>query len=211
LVRFSAAVGIALLGASSRRNIALFTLEGDASMRNAHIVLAVAIALLISTAAVAQEKKKRTPARKLSPTSQAMLRMHMLHKALEELDLTDEQKQAHKKVHEEIGPKMKEIMDGMKEILSEEQVAALEEAGKKAKEAGKTGRAMFVAIESALKLTDEQKEKMKEPSEKLVALQKQAVRKVMAILTPEQKEEIRAKMAPQRKRKAAAAKKKKEG
>jgi hypothetical protein len=174
-------------------------------MRSAHIALALVVGLLITSASVAQEKKGKPGRMQLGPAAQAMLRMQMLHEALESVELTEEQKAAHKKLHEEIGPKMKEILDGMKEILTEEQIAAVEEAGKKAKEEGVTGRKMFVMIQSALKLTDEQKEKMTKPGEELLALQKQATKKVMAILTAEQKEKIKAKMAPQRKKKAKKA------
>ena len=178
-------------------------------MRTARIAMALAIALLITSATVAQEKKKRAGAARLSPVAQAMMRMHNLHEALEGLDLTEEQKAAHKKLHEEIGPKMKEIMEGMKEILTEEQIAAIKTVGEKAKEDGLKGRKLFATVEAALKLTDEQKEKMVEPGKKLQALQRAAMKKVIANLTPEQKEKIKAKMAPQRKKKPAGAKKKK--
>jgi hypothetical protein len=175
-------------------------------MRSAHIALALVVALLVTSASVAQEKKKKKAgAMRLGPAAQAMLRMQMLHEALETVDLTEEQKAAHKKLHEEIGPKMKEILDGMKEILTEEQIATVEETAKKAKDEGITGRKMFVMVESALKLTDEQKEKMAEPGKELLALQRQAMKKVMAMLTPEQKEKMKAKMAPQRKKKAKKA------
>jgi Spy/CpxP family protein refolding chaperone len=175
-------------------------------MRTARIAMALAIALLITTATVAQEKKKVRA--QLSPVAQAMFRMQTLHEALEGLDLTEEQKAAHTKIHEEIGPKMKEIMDGMKEILTEEQLAAVKEAGEKAKNDGLTGRKLFATVEAAIKLTDEQKEKMVKPGEELAALQRQAAKKVIAILTPEQKEKVQAKMAPQGKKKVAGAKKK---
>ena len=129
--------------------------------------------------------------------------MEVLHEALEGLDLTEEQKAAHKKLHEEMGPKMEAVLEGMKEILTEEQFAKVEEMGKKLKEEGVTGRKKYVMIQNAVKLTDEQKEKLAEPGKKLQALQRQMAKQVMAMLTPEQKEKIKAKMAPQRKKKAA--------
>ena len=167
-------------------------------MKTVRITLAMAIALLIAIPVMAQEKKAAKGKRaQLSQVARVMLRMGKLREALTEVDLTAEQKESLDKVREELGPKMKEAFTELKEIFTEEQRTAVEEASKQAKEAGKEGRAMMLAIESALKLTDEQKEKVdKAGKEVWVPLSRKMNRKVMAILTPEQKEKVKKAMAP---------------
>ena len=67
----------------------------------------------------------------------------------------------------------------------------------------------MVAIEASLKLTDEQKEKMDKLAPQIVALQKEMMKAVRGVLTPEQQEELKAKMRPPRKKKAKQDEKKK--
>ena len=96
-------------------------------MRTARILLAVTIALLLTVPATAaqEKKKKKAPAAKLSPTAQVFVRMDKLRTALEEMDLTAEQQEKRKRIREEHGPKMKEVLDKMGDILTEEQVKYL--------------------------------------------------------------------------------------
>jgi len=166
-------------------------------MRTVRIVLAMAIALSIATVVIAQEKPKGTgKAGRLSPTAQAMLRIERLREALEGLDLTAEQKEKLGKIREELGPKMKEVFGKLRDILTEEQRSAAEESAKKAKEAGKKGRELFEAVESSIKLTDEQKEKMDKLAPEILAVQKEMVKQLMGVLTPEQQGKIKEKMQP---------------
>jgi Spy/CpxP family protein refolding chaperone len=179
-------------------------------MRTVRTLLVVAVALLLATAVVAQEKpKKRGRRGKLSPTTQAVIRLDKLRTAMEELDLTEEQKQELKKLREKHGPKFKEIFDKMQDVLTEEQKAAGHEAMKEAKESGKEGREFFQAIEASLKLTDEQKEKMEKLAPEIRALQRETMKEIRGILTPEQQEKLKAKMNPPRKKKAKQGEKKK--
>ncbi len=164
-------------------------------MRTVRIVLAMVVALSIAAAAVAQEKPKKKGAR-LSQTAQAMLRIDALRQALEGLDLTAEQKEKLGKVREEFGPKMKEVFSKLGDILTEEQKSSAEESVKKAKDAGKKGREFFQSVESSLKLTDEQKEKMDKVAPELRAIQKEMVKAVMEVLTPEQQAKIKEKLQP---------------
>ena len=171
-------------------------------MRTVRTLLVVAVALLIATAAVAQEQPKKKGRRgKLGPTAQAVMRLHRLHEALGELDLTQEQKEELKKLRETLGPKGKEILGKMEDVLTEEQKIAGDEAMREVKESGKKGRALFVAIEAALKLTDEQKEKMDKIAPEVSALQRQAMKEIRGILTPEQQEKLKEKMQPPKRKK----------
>jgi len=166
-------------------------------MRTVRIVLALVIALSIAAAAVAQEKPKgKGKAARLSPTAQAMLRIDRLREALEGLDLTAEQKEKVGKIREELRPKMKEVFGKLRDILTEEQRNAAEESMKKAKEAGKKGREFLETVESSLKLTDEQKEKMAKLAPEILAVQKEMMKQVMRVLTPEQQAKIKEKMQP---------------
>jgi Spy/CpxP family protein refolding chaperone len=182
-------------------------------MKSVRIVLVMAFALSIAAAAAAQDSEKakeKAKAPRLSPAAQAMLRMETLRTALESLDLTAEQKEKLGKVREELGPKMKEAFEKMRDILDEEQRKTVQETAKKAQEAGKKGAAFFRAVESSLKLTDEQTQKMNKAGQEIAALQKQMMKGVMGVLTPEQREKIKEKMAAPAKKAAKPGKKKEE-
>ncbi len=179
-------------------------------MRTVRTLLVVAAALLIAATVVAQEKPKKKGRRgKLAPTTQAVVRLDKLRTALEELDLTEEQKEELKKLREKHGPKFKEVFDKMQDVLTEEQKSAGEEAMKEAKESGKKGRELFQAIEASLKLTDEQKEKMDKLAPEVRALQREMMKEIRGILTPEQQERLKEKMQPPREKKPKEGEKKK--
>jgi len=166
-------------------------------------MLVTVVALLIAIPAMAQEKPKRKPV-KLSPTSQAMMRMMKLGETLKQLDLTDEQKQKLKEIREEAGPKMKEILDKVNEILTEEQSTAAKEAAKKAMEAGEKGRDFFLAVQTSIQLTDEQQEKMDKVAPEIQAVQRKMMKAITGMLTPEQKEKMK-QMRSAKKKKAKKA------
>ena len=178
-------------------------------MRIVRTLLVGAVALLVATAVVAQEKPKKKGRRvKLSPTTQAVVRIDKLRGAMEELDLTDEQNEQLKKLREKLGPQFKGVFGKMQDVLTEEQKIAGEEAMRAAKEAGKKGRDFFQAIEASLKLTDEQKEKMDKLAPEIRALQREMMKEIRGILTPEQQEKLKAKMQPPKKRKPKQGEKK---
>jgi len=166
-------------------------------MRTVRIMLAVAIALLITIPVAAQEKqKKKGKPAKISPISRAIMRMEKLRGALDGLDLTAEQEAKLGKIREEIGPKVKKVFGQLREILTEEQRNACEESAKKAKESGKKGRAFFETVESAIKLTDEQKKKTDKVAPQILALHREILKKVAGVLTPEQQKKLKANMRP---------------
>ncbi len=182
-------------------------------MKSVRIVMALVVALSIAAAATAQDKEKAKQKAKLpplSPAAQAMLRIERLREAVESLDLTAEQKENLQKVRQDLGPKMKEVVEKVRDLLSEEQRKSVEEAAKKAQEAGKKGAALFRAVESSVKLTDEQTEKMNKVGQEIAALQKQMMKGVMGVLTPEQREKVKEKMAAPAKKAAKPGVKKEE-
>ena len=104
---------------------------------------------------------------------------------LKELNLTDEQKAKVQELRKEYVPKFKEATDS---VLTTDQKKARDDAIKAAKDAGKKGELFTVK----LKLTDEQKAKIREA---ITPLEKELREKTQAILTPEQREQLKAKMA----------------
>jgi Spy/CpxP family protein refolding chaperone len=162
-------------------------------MRSVRIVLALVVVLFAAAAVMAQEKETKKP--RLNPISLAMMRMERFHTAIESLDLSQEQKDKLKAIHEEFEPKRKEILGKVHEVLTEDQKKALEDAMKSAKDSGKKGMEFFRAVEGAVQLTDEQKEKVGKVAPDLVALHKEAMKKVREVLTADQIKTLEEKMA----------------
>ena len=119
---------------------------------------------------------------------------------MEQLDLCADQKEKLTAIREKLAPKMKEVWGKGREILSEEQASAAGEAIKQAREAGKKGEAVIEAVQSAMKLTGDQKEKLLKIEQESLAIQKEGIKEIMGILTPEQQEKLRTKMWPERKK-----------
>ena len=177
--------------------------EGVGMMRTVRTVLAGAFALVIATCTVAGEQpKEKGKGPRLTPTARTMLRIERFRAAVHELEFTDEQGQKLEKIRDEFEPKLKEIHGKIAAILTEEQKSAGEAAMKSAKDSGKTekDRAYYEAIEAAVKLTDAQKEQLTKIDPDLRALFKEASKKVMDVLTPEQQAKLKEKL-PQPKKK----------
>jgi Spy/CpxP family protein refolding chaperone len=164
-------------------------------MSRIRVVLAMVVVLLVATAVMAAEGEK-AKADKLHPLASAMVRIEKFHNALEQLDLSAEQKEKLKTIHDEFGPKMKAVFEKAHEVLSEDQRKAAEEAMKTAKAAGKKGRAVFEAVEAAVKPTDEQKEKLAKFVPEVLAVHKEAAKAAMGVLTPEQQSKLKEKLRP---------------
>lgn len=162
-------------------------------MKIVSTVLALFVSLLIVGNLSAADEKKGHEGKR--PPHATMDRMEMLQGMLKGLNLTDEQKTKVEALKKEYGPKFKEGSQGMDGILTDEQKKAREEAVKAAKEAGKKGPEVWEAAKAAVKLTDEQKAKMAENRKAAEALHKQFREKLMEILTPEQKEQLKKEMA----------------
>jgi hypothetical protein len=76
-------------------------------------------------------------------------------------------------------------------VVSEDQKEAAQEAAKKAREDKLEIRAMFVSIEAATKLTDEQQAKFAKIAPELSAVHQEMMKELTKILTPEQKEKLK--------------------
>ena len=137
-------------------------------MKRTAMAIAAAAVLCVAGTLAAQEKpasKGEVVGPQLGPVSQVFMRMQRLRTALESLDLTQEQKDKLATIRDDAAPKAREILGKMRDILTEEQRTVVETAGKQAKDAGKKGREFFLAVESAVKLTDEQKQRLMNAAE----------------------------------------------
>jgi Spy/CpxP family protein refolding chaperone len=114
---------------------------------------------------------------------------------LEGLTLTAEQTAKIEDVRKEYAPKMGEIGKKMREILTPEQQKTRQEAEKEAKAAGKNGHEAAVAADEAAKVTGEQKAKLAEIRKEMAPLSMEMREKIVAVLTPEQKAQIKDKLA----------------
>jgi Skp family chaperone for outer membrane proteins len=161
------------------------------------IVLTLAAGLLAAVAALpanAQEKgKKKTQA--AGAGSQAF-------QLPKEITLTAEQQAKLDALKKEHGPKLAELQKKVDEILNSEQVQARKDALAKAKTDKLEGKARREALESALKLTPEQKTKWDAAQKDLQAKTAEVRAKIAEFLTEEQKAKV-PNLVPKAKKKAA--------
>ena len=163
-------------------------------------VLTLAMAMLIASPVLAAPKKhdgKKGEKKPACPATQAVDHM------TKGLTLTDDQKTKLDGIKKEIGPKLAEAMKAQ-DTLTSEQKKAGQEAAKAAKAAGKKGKEMKQAVEEATKVTAEQKTKMADAQKQVKTLQKDLREKILAVLTPDQKEQLKPKKKDQPKKEKKA-------
>jgi Spy/CpxP family protein refolding chaperone len=107
------------------------------------------------------------------------------------LNLTEDQKTKLEALKNEYAPKLKAGFEKHTSILTDEQRKARQDAVKAAKEAGKTRQEVWKEAQAAVKLTDAQKAQMDKAREEGQTLRKEIHEKVMAVLTPEQREQLK--------------------
>ena len=165
-------------------------------MRTVRTVVMVVVALAMACSVFAAEKKKGEKKGPADPMAQRIQRM------TEGLTLTAEQKAKIDAIAKEMAPKLEPLTKKLADILTPEQKKAQAEASKAARDANKTAGEAFAAGAAAAQLTDEQKAKQKQLREEMAPLEKELREKVMAVLTPEQKQQVE-KKAGEGKKKAA--------
>ena len=153
-------------------------------MRTARIALTLVVALLITCPALAAGKKCEVKKAAACPAAQRVDKM------VQGLTLTDDQKASLTAVKKEYGPKLVAAIKKM-DVKTPDQKKAFAAAAKEAKAAGKTGKDVSQAANAAVTLTDEQKTQLGDPKKEIGALEKALRKKVMAVLTPEQKQELK--------------------
>jgi len=140
------------------------------------LVLAVAVSVSADEAKGKKKKDNKGPA----PTA----------RFVEKLVLTDAQKEQAAAVDKEFAPKLAEINKTRLALLTDAQKTAEKDARKAAKEAGKTPAESRKAVDEALKLTDDQKAKMKDIQKQNTELNGKIVEALKKFLTAEQIEKL---------------------
>lgn len=137
-----------------------------------HLVCATAIALAAFPAEAQDAERQRGQGRERQLNNP-------LFKAVEELDLTEEQKSKVAALRKEFTETMAELR---RKGLTQELTRKRNEAASKAREEGKTGQEAQAAALASLDATDEQKELLKKASETQTKMQ----RGLASVLTREQ-------------------------
>jgi hypothetical protein len=109
-----------------------------------------------------------------------------------EITLSDEQKTKLDALKTEWSDKLKTAFPKgqMETYLTDEQKAAAKTARAEAKSAGKKGKEAKEALDAAIKMTDEQKEKLKAGAKEWNDLKSQVEEKVRELLTDDQKSKM---------------------
>jgi Spy/CpxP family protein refolding chaperone len=110
---------------------------------------------------------------------------------LKPVTLTDEQKSKLEDLKKEYAPKLKEAY-AKEDVLTPEQKKAGQDAQKAAKAAGKKGQDLKAAVADAVKKTDDQQKKEDEARKARTAVQNDMHKRIVALLTPEQRAQIAA-------------------
>lgn len=160
-------------------------------MKTVRTVLIVGASLLIACPWLSgADKCKDPPKAKKAPPCPAAQRVDRM---TEGLTLTDDQKAKLGELKKEFGPKLMEAMKKM-DVLTPDQKKARNEAVKAAAAAGKDKKEAWKAGEAAVTLTDDQKAKLEEGKKVIAPLEKELREKAIAVLTPEQQEQVKKKM-----------------
>lgn len=155
-------------------------------MRAISVLLTLVLSLVVvANLSAGEGKKKGKDKCKADATSVVPAEM------LKGLTLTDEQKTKIEALKTEYAPKVKDAMKKMDDVLTADQKKARDEVLKADKAAGKKGPEVRKDVEAALKLTDEQKTKKEAAKNEMKTLQKDVRGKVIALLTPEQQEQVK--------------------
>jgi Spy/CpxP family protein refolding chaperone len=101
---------------------------------------------------------------------------------LGELDLTDDEVARVQEIHKDFRPRMEKVLKELQGLLTDDQNKARQEALR----AGKKRREVL----EALKLTDEQKQKVQAIGKEVAALARERMEKVSGVLSAGQKEEL---------------------
>ena len=156
---------------------------------------ALAMSFLFGGAVLAAETPAESPVQK---TKQEAWPRSL--RFLKGLNLTADQKAEVEGLLKEYGPKLKEDRQAFESLLTPEQKKARQDAIDVAKAAELKARDLRKAVQKAIQLTPEQKAKQAELNKQVKAAHQELRQKVMDILTPEQKELLKAKLQARKKK-----------
>ncbi len=148
-------------------------------MKLGKTLLSLALALVVSTGAMAADEKK--PERKKGAPAASAVQVP------KDVELSAEQKEKLAAVNKEYATKLADATKERDGILTEDQKKAQQTAAKEAREKMLKGKDAKAALDAALKLTDEQKGKFEKAQAKLVEVRTEALKKFAESLSAEQK------------------------
>lgn len=145
------------------------------------LCLGLVLSLAASSAADEVKEKSKGKGKKAPSATQRFVG---------KLELTDEQKEKVAAIDKEFAEQLVALNKTKTGILTPEQIQAEKDANAANKAGGKKGAEAKKAIEDALKLTDEQKTKMKEWQKSQTEFSVKVVEALKGVLTPEQMEKL---------------------
>jgi len=144
--------------------------------------LAVASTLIIASTLLSQDARRAK-----QPQQAAFQQMFMLRG----VEFSEDQKAKIDEIRKKYVPKLLEIQTKQNGIFTDEQMQARREAFRAAREAGKEGREARQAAEAAFKPTAEQQKKLAMIQKERAALAVQIQDEIRAVLTSEQRKQLR--------------------
>ena len=129
-----------------------------------------------------EEKGKKKKGEKKAPSA--------TQRFVGKMDLTDAQKEQVAAIDKEFAEEMGKLTKARREILTADQLKAEKEATQANKTAGKTGPEARKTVQEALKLTDDQKPKLKEHQKAQQEFNARVITALKKVLTPEQQEQL---------------------
>jgi Spy/CpxP family protein refolding chaperone len=159
-------------------------------MQHAHriVLTALSVLFLLSSSLVAAEKAEKSEKAKAKGKKVAATQAVRVPKGIE---LNEEQKTKVDELNKSYGPKVTELQKKLREVLTPEQQQARADAAKSIKSSDKKGKEAREALDAAVKLTDEQKKQEADLKKELNTLQKEIQGKFTALLTAEQKSQLK--------------------
>ncbi len=165
-------------------------------MRTARTAFALGLLMIVASPAFAA-----VGAKKPGQSKTTVAYYKTIDQTLKPVTLTDDEKTKLDALKKEYEQKFEDAY-AKKDVLTPEQKKAGDEARAAAKADGKKGKELTQAVADAEKITDEQKQKIKDANVSLTSLRGEFKGKVLDLLTDAQKKEIDA-AKPKRASKAA--------
>jgi len=165
-------------------------------MRTTRILSTLALAVVLTVPAFAQEKAKGKKRRGRQPQA-----IGALNKSLQKANLTEEQQKKVKEIFAKYAAKLKEVNQERTQLIGAETLKKMNAARKKAQQDGKKGKALQEAALSAAGLTGEKLEKFNAIRKKNTSVTLELKKEIVALLTDEQKQSAAIKLPKARKKK----------
>jgi acetyl esterase/lipase len=150
-------------------------------------VLSITLTLIITSSLFSQERRRQDARRTRQPQQAAFQQVFVLRG----IEFSEDQKAKVDEIRNKYVPKLEETQKKQMGIFTEEQMQARREAFRAAREAGKEGQEAREAAEAAFKLTDDQEKQLATIQKERADLTAQIQSELRALLTREQRNQLR--------------------